>query len=105
MRLSAEPFEKIRNGQKTIESRLYDEKRKRININDEIEFTCNDNSSKKILAKVKDIYKYASFEELFSSLPIKYFGGNSKEELLKEIQAFYSKEDQEKYGVIGIKIK
>jgi ASC-1-like (ASCH) protein len=104
MRLSAEPFKKIKTGQKTIESRLYDKKRRQISIDDEIEFTCTKDPSKKILTKVKGIYKYASFEELFSSLPIKYFGGNSKEELLKEVQTFYSRGDQEKYGVIGIKI-
>jgi ASC-1-like (ASCH) protein len=33
------------------------------------------------------------------------FGGTSKEKLLGEIETFYSKEEQNKYGVVGIKIE
>lgn len=32
------PFEKIANGTKTIELRLYDEKRQKLNVGDEIVF-------------------------------------------------------------------
>ena len=39
MNLNPEPFEMIRNGQKTIELRLNDEKRRMINVGDMIEFT------------------------------------------------------------------
>lgn len=38
MRLAQIPFEAIRTGNKTIEMRLYDEKRSAINVGDEIEF-------------------------------------------------------------------
>ena len=38
MRLNKEPFEMIKSGMKTIELRLYDEKRKLLRIGDEIEF-------------------------------------------------------------------
>lgn len=105
MKLGREPFIKIKNEEKIIESRLFDEKRSMINIGDEIEFTCNENQIEKILTKVIALYRYKSFEELFSDFPSAYFGENSKEELLKEIEQFYSKEEQDKYGVVGIKIK
>lgn len=105
MKVSAEVFKKIMNKQKTIESRLYDEKRKQINVADMIEFSCNDDASRKILTRVRNIYRYKSFEKMFSSLPIRYFGSNSKDELLEEIQVFYPKEEQEEYGVIGIEIE
>lgn len=36
MRLHKEPFELIKNGSKTIELRLYDEKRQMINLGDTI---------------------------------------------------------------------
>ena len=39
MNLNPEPFEMIRNDQKTIELRLNDEKRRMINVGDMIEFT------------------------------------------------------------------
>jgi ASC-1-like (ASCH) protein len=105
MRLAAGPFEKIKNGQKIIESRLYDEKRRYINIGDEIEFVCNENPLEKILTKVKAIYRYNLFEEMFSDFPPNYFGGKSKIKLIEEIEKFYSKEEQDKSGVVGIKIE
>ncbi len=105
MKLDIAPFEKIVNGEKNIESRLYDEKRQRIRPGDQIEFTCNDKPTKKVLTTVKALYRYADFESLFSDFPSTYFGGTSKEGLVKGIETFYSKEDQSKYGVVGIKIE
>ena len=39
MQLQPEPFSMIKSGVKTIELRLYDEKRRKIRIGDEILFT------------------------------------------------------------------
>ena len=39
MKLQEDPFERIKNGTKTVEFRLYDEKRRTIQIGDEIEFS------------------------------------------------------------------
>jgi len=105
MKLSIIPFEKIINNEKIIESRLYDEKRQQINPGDQIEFTCNDQPNRKALTLVKALYRYTNFESLFSDFPLKYFGNTLKEELLQEIEKFYSKEEQNKYGVVGIKIE
>lgn len=104
MKLSDKPFEKIITGYKIIESRLYDEKRQQINIGDQIEFSYND-TEEKVITRVKALYRYESFEDLFSDFPSEYFGGDSKDELIREIEMFYSKEDQKKYGVVGIKIE
>ena len=104
MRLSINPFEKVANGVKIIESRLFDEKRRKINIGDQMEFTCIDNPSRKIVTNVKALYRYSNFENLFSDFSPEYFGSFSKEELLTEIGKIYSKEKQKKYGVIGIKL-
>lgn len=46
MKLSQEPFDKIASGEKIIESRLFDEKRRLIKVGDEIEFSQNDNLEK-----------------------------------------------------------
>ena len=105
MKLSKVPFEKIANGSKVIESRLFDDKRKLIYVGDRIEFTQSDDSSKKVNMKVKALYRYATFPELFSDFLPTYFGGESKELLLIEIEQLYSKEEQIKFGVLGIKIE
>ena len=101
MKLAIAPFGKIVRGEKIIESRLYDKKRQEINPADQIEFTCNDEETKKVLIKVRALYRYADFESLFSDFTSTYFGGASKEELVKEMETFYLKEDQKKYGVIA----
>ncbi len=105
MKLSTVPFEKIASGNKIIESRLYDAKRRQINLGDYIEFVCNDNPARKITTAVRALYLYPDFESLFSDFPPSRFGGISKGELLKEIEAFYSKDAQAQYGVVGIKIE
>jgi len=105
MKLSILPFKKIINGKKVIESRLYDEKRRQINPGDRIDFICNNDLSKSVPTTVIALYHYSNFENLFSDFSPSFFGRNSKEELVEEIRSFYSKEEQEEYGVIGIKIK
>ncbi len=73
MKLAQGPFSKIKTQKKIIESRLFDEKRQRVNVGDFIEFTQSDNPAKIILTKVKAIYRYAAFDELFSDFPASYF--------------------------------
>ncbi len=105
MKLASEPFNKIATGNKIIESRLFDEKRQLINVGDEIFFIQNEDPEENIKTIVTAIYNYPSFEKLFSHFPPEYFGGTSKAFLLEEINSFYPKNEQEKYGVVGIKIK
>jgi len=105
MRLAQNPFMKIKKGSKIIEARIFDEKRQLINIGDFIEFAQSDDSTKTILTKVKALYRYKTFDELFSNFPISYFGGNSKKELLDEIHQFYSIKEERKMGIIGIKFE
>lgn len=104
MKLQKRPLENIINGKKIIESRLFDDKRRIINIGDQIEFSCVDDQSKKVLTKVRALYRYESFSDLFSDFEPEFFGGTSKSGLNDEINQFYSIDDQKKYGVLGIRI-
>jgi ASC-1-like (ASCH) protein len=105
MKLTAIPFEKIRNGSKVIESRLYDEKRQTINLGDEILFSQSDDDTQTVNTKVIGILRYPSFQQLFADHDLKLFGGTSADELLKEIKQFYSDEDEMKYGVVGVRLE
>ena len=105
MKLSCEPFEKIVSGKKIIESRLFDEKRQIINTGDEIEFSQSDDETRKVLTKVKALHKYKTFSDLCTAFPAENFGGISSELLLEEIRRFYSKEEEEAFGVVGIQIE
>ena len=101
MKLNESPFERIKNGTKTIEFRLYDEKRKKINMGDKIEFSKLPELKEKILVEVQDLYKEKTFEKLFRKLY------TDEEEIKRKTNAmyqYYSPEKEKEYGVVGIKI-
>ena len=105
MKLNNEPFESIKNGTKTIELRLNDEKRQLLKINDLFEFT-NRESLEKLLVLIEDLYHYSSFKELYKHFDKISLGYKENEEAnSSDMDKYYSKEEQEKYGVLGIKIK
>jgi len=105
LKLATEPFNAIISGNKTIESRLYDTKRQKIQIGDRIIFTNRDNSEQTVTTEVVGLLRYATFCDLFSHNNPRKFGGDNVEWLENQISEFYSIEDQKIYGVIGIEFK
>ena len=102
MKLNESPFERIKNGTKTIEFRLYDEKRKKVKIGDKIEFSKLPDLQEKILVDVLDIYRDETFENLFKKI---FTDKNEIARKTKSMYQFYSKEQEKQYGVVGIRIK
>jgi ASC-1-like (ASCH) protein len=105
MKLQPEPFEAIKAGKKIIESRLYDEKRRLIKIGDVVEFKKNPDLVDSVKAEVVALLNYPSFDAMFSDFDANLFGLPTKQELLTQIEQFYPAEEQQKYGVLGIKVK
>jgi len=105
MNLRPEPFEKIRSGQKTIELRLYDEKRRLIVPGDLIRFSCE---GENILTEVLILHRFSSFEELYASLPLEKCGYTACELTTaspSDMELYYTPEQQARYGVVGIELK
>ena len=108
MQLQPVPFEMIRNGTKTIELRLYDEKRRKIQAGDDIVFVHTGSRSETIRVKVIDLFVFDSFAALYDTLPLLECGyteddiGTASPE---DMDLYYSREEQRKYGVVGIKIR
>ena len=106
MRLQPTPFEMIRNGTKTIELRLFDEKRRKIRIGDTISFT-NTVSKEILTVKVLELYVFDSFETLYSQLPL-LDCGYTKDDIdtasPDDMNEYYPEEQQQRYGVVGIKV-
>lgn len=108
MRLNPLPFKMIASGEKTIELRLNDEKRRKLNRKDLITFVNTEDNRKTLKTEIVNIYKFKSFEELYAVLPLLKCGytkediSNAKPEDMIE---YYSEEQQKKYGVLGIEIK
>ena len=107
MNLNPEPFEMIFSGQKTIELRLNDEKRQMIKVGDMIEFIQNE-TGEKLITNVIAIHRFASFAELYRELPLMKCGYTESDIATakpEDMNLYYTPEQQEKYGVLGIEIK
>ena len=105
MRLHHEPFTLIKDKTKTIELRLFDEKRSLIKVNDTIEFI-DRTTNEKLKTRVLKLHKYNSFEELYKNHNKVSMGYKIDEEAdPKDMEKYYPQEEQSKYGVVGIEIE
>lgn len=110
MRLREKPFSSIKYGVKTIELRLFDEKRQKIHVGDFIKFTCLDYAEPSLLTKVTALHCFGSFAELYRDLPLERCGYTPEEvatgrALPSDMEQYYSIEEQDKHGVVGIEIE
>ncbi len=106
MKLQPEPFEMIKSGQKTIELRLFDEKRRQIRIGDRIVFA-NTATGERLGATVVALHLFDSFAQLYQALPLLQCG-YTEETVQKahpaDMECYYSAEEQKRYGVVGIEL-
>ena len=103
MHLQREPFRKIAEGRKTIELRLYDEKRRKIKVGDIIRFDCEADT---LFAKVKALLVFCDFAQLYRTLDLSKCGYAQGETSAKaeDMLCYYSLERQRQYGVVGIEL-
>ena len=106
MNLVPSAFSKIAEGSKTIELRLNDEKRQRINVEDTVVFNCS--ATKDIItAQVSKLHKFSDFEELYKTLPLEKCGYTVAEldtAHYTDMEQYYTKEQIKKYGALGIEL-
>ena len=96
MKLRDMPFNEIERGEKTVELRLYDEKRKTVKLGDTLVFTNADKQGVQF-CKVIGLHRYSSFEALYGEISVEKYGHSGT-----DMSVYYSAEEQEKYGVVGI---
>ena len=107
MKLHEQPFEMIKSGRKTIELRLYDEKRRLISDGDEIEFT-KGRSGERLTCRVIKMHIFDSFDTLYRELPLLscgYCEQDVRAASPRDMDVYYTREKQSKYGVVGIEIE
>ena len=107
MKLLKAPYNEIKAGRKTVEMRLYDEKRQGIAAGDEIRFVCPELFGQSIAARVSDVYIYEDFFSLAESYEPRALGfdGSSAEYIAEFMMRIYSAEDVKKYGACAILIE
>lgn len=107
LKLQPKYFEYINSGTKRMELRLYDEKRQKIAIGDTIIFKKEPELETTLQVKVIGLLRYNTFEKLFKDFGIEIMADKSmtKQELLNDLEKFYTPEKQKQYGVLGIRIE
>lgn len=108
MSLTSVPFDKIKNGNKTIEIRLYDEKRRGVKVGDIIVFSRLPDKNEKIEVEVIGLSIFKSFHDLFSNFAKSKFGHDKTLTIEDQIQLqreHYTAEEEKQNGVVGIHIK
>lgn len=102
--LHSDVFEIVKKGIKDIEVRVNDEKRRKLNVGDSLVFLKRPLEDEMIKFKVKSLEYYDNFKELVNHYDMKriYLEGYTKEMYLKEMERFYTEDEQKKYGVVAI---
>ena len=97
-------YEKIKHGEKHIEVRLNDAKRKTVAIGDTITFLKLPDKKEQLNVKVIGLSTFATFKDLFSTFPNTAFGHHdlTVDQQLENVHKIYSKEKEQEHGVLGI---
>ncbi len=107
MRLHVVPYTKIAQGSKTIELRLYDEKRRALHVGDRIVFACAD-TKETLTATVRALHCFDDFASLYRALPLDRCGYSAQElpsVRPQDMEAYYTQEEIARWGVVGIELK
>ncbi|MDE6294234.1 MAG: ASCH domain-containing protein [Clostridiales bacterium] len=107
MNLASEPFRLVESGKKTVEVRLYDDKRKKIKRHDKIVFMFCDYVKNMLTTRVTGIKRFNTFAELMQSDLFDKTGlqGYTPESAAEAMYKYYTPEQEKKYGVLAIEIE
>ena len=105
MNVKTKYYNLLKSGKKIIELRLFDEKRQKIKVGDEIIFSDSSNSNDNFKATVLKLHHAENFDELCQIIKPEQAGFSSKEELISVLEEFYTPSAQKKFGVVEIEIK
>ena len=98
-------FELIKSGQKDIELRAYDEKRKKMEAGDKFLLFDAENPDQYIICEILNMHVADDFESLFTNLDIKRSGFDNLDELIDVVTKFVSPTELQREQVVGIEIK
>lgn len=102
MKIDDRSFKKVKENKKSVIVTLNDEKKDNIRLGDKMLFINSKN--KKLKKKIKKLYNFKSFEELYKAIDIKKLGYKKKDNY-KEIEDEYSKNDIKEHGLLAIEVK
>jgi len=107
MGLYGEYFKAIKEGRKTVEVRLNDEKRRKIKVGDTIEFIKVPEKDETLQVQVIEIRTYDTFQEMYEDIPFKDLDceGWTMEAMINRTYEIYSPKQEKEWGTLAITIK
>ena len=100
-------YDLIKSGEKTLEGRLNDEKKKGFNVGDKIIFYKEPEKTETMRAIILDKYLFDNFDDMANELDKSQLGfaNKTKDEMVNVYRTIYTKENENQYGVVIFKIK
>lgn len=87
---------------------MFDEKRQKINVGDSIIFSKQPDLTDQLTVQVTQLSRFPTFDGLVSHFSMTSFGypeTYSKQAFLDSIYKIYTREEEQKYGILAIGIK
>lgn len=105
MRLHDAPFGRIARGEKTVEVRLNDEKRRGLKVGDVVMFVSR-KTDETLMKKIVGLSVFDSFKELFDVIGMGPFGREESyaKQALDDMYLYYTLEDEKRWGVLAIEL-
>ena len=105
MKLLPSPFSEMKRGRKTVEMRLFDEKRKKLRPGDKIVFT-NTDTAETLEVTVVGLHCFDSFRALAEAFPVKALGVPelSAPQIADVMSGIYGVDEIKKYGTLAIRV-
>ena len=104
LHLDPAPFLAIAEGRKTVEMRLFDEKRQRISRGDTLHLI-ERGTGKSLAVRVVALHRFSDFSALYAALPHTALGYREGERAdPADMEAYYPLAAQMTHGVVGIEI-
>jgi len=105
MTLAADPFRAVQSGRKTVELRLYDEKRRQLKVGDEIVFT-ETGTAETVRVVVTALRRFPNFAALYACYDKAAMGYRGEETAdPADMLSYYPKERVAEYGTLAIEIR
>ncbi len=107
MKLNGRPYDLIHDGTKTVEVRLYDEKRRALAPGDLIIFQKRPYLHEMMYKRVGDVKTFPTFGELYEAYDNRTLGceeGGTADDFVKGMARIYKNEDAARYGVCAVEL-
>ncbi|MBU9720378.1 MULTISPECIES: ASCH domain-containing protein [Bacillaceae] len=107
MGLYEDYFHAMEKGDKKVEVRLNDEKRRKINVADTIEFIKLPGQNGLLKVQVTELRTYGTFEEMYKDIPLRDFDceGWSMKDMIDGTYDIYTPEQERKWGTLAITVR